>query len=277
MPNAKELTDISDMGLPKFLLTGGIGSGKTTQLLTLPGKTFAYFFDPAALSAVRGFDIDYEIFVPKVVSLAAQSLTKGKGDPKKMQIVDAHKIYTQWEADFEGKIEKKWFEQNGITNIAIDSFTTFADVVMDRILEINGRSGQWPQQDDWTAQMNTLRNVIRTITGQMGMICVCTGHEELIQDELTHRVQNQIILTGKLKAKIPLLFSDVWHLEGNVGADGKYKYTAQTRPDTRNPSLRTSFRGLDMMYDVTIGDFKNPKAFGIGALISKHYKLQEQK
>jgi hypothetical protein len=273
VPNAKDLLDISDLGLPKFLLIGGAGSGKTTQLLTLPGKTFAYFFDPAALSAIRGHDIEYEMFVPKVVSLAAQSLTKGKGDHKNLQIVDAAQMYLKWEQDFEGKITAGYFAKNGITNIALDSFTTFADIVMDRILEINGRSGQWPQQDDWTAQMNTIRNVVRTITGQMNMICICTGHEELIQDELTHSVQNQIILTGKLKAKLPMLFSDIFHMEGGADASGKYKYTAQTRPDRRNPSLRTSFRGLDTTIDVTIGDFKNPRAYGLGALISKHYKL----
>jgi hypothetical protein len=273
VPNAKDLLDISDLGLPKFLLIGGAGSGKTSQLLTLPGKTFAYFFDPAALSAIRGADIEYEMFVPKVVSLAAQSLTKGKGDTKNLTIVDAAEMYPRWEADFEEKIKTKFFETKGITNIVLDSFTTFADIVMDRVLQINGRAGSWPQQDDWTSQMNTIRNVVRTITGQMNMICICTGHEETIQDELTHRIEHQILLTGKLKQRLPMLFSDIFHMEGSTDAQGKYKYTAQTRPDARNPSLRTSFRGLETVIDVTIGDFKNPKAYGIGALITKHYKL----
>jgi hypothetical protein len=273
VPNAKDLLDISDLGLPKFLLVGKAGSGKTSQLLTLPGKTFAYFFDPAALSAVRGYDLEYEMFVPKVVSLAARSLTKGVGDPKNTRIVDAKEVYLAWEKDFEDKIEKKFFAEKGINTIVLDSFTTFADVVMDRILEINGRAGQWPQQDDWTAQMNTIRNVVRTITGQMNMICICMAHEQMIQDELTHRVINEVMLTGQLKAKLPMLFSDIFHMEGGAGIDGKYKYTAQTRPDKQNPSLRTSFRGLDTVIDVTIGDFKNPQAYGIGALIKKHYKL----
>ncbi|KKL07321.1 hypothetical protein LCGC14_2587250, partial [marine sediment metagenome] len=46
MPNAK---DNPDIGKAKFLLLGPTGSGKTSQILTLPGKTFCYLFDPSSL------------------------------------------------------------------------------------------------------------------------------------------------------------------------------------------------------------------------------------
>jgi hypothetical protein len=269
MPNAKDITSASQTGMPKFLLTGSPGSGKTTQALTLPGRTFAYLFDPSSLSSLRGHDIDYEMFVPSVVSLAVRSLKKDVGDPIKRTIIDADKIYTAWEKDFEDKISSKYFEKNDITNMLFDSFTTFGDIVMDRVQAINGRTGQWPQQDDWTAQMNTIRNVVRTITGQMNLTLVCTGHERTLQDELTKRIINEVMLTGQLKAKLPLLFSDIWHMEVSM-KDGKPRYTAQTIPDKLNPTCRTSFRGLEQFVDVTIENWKTPTVYGIGKLMKAH-------
>ena len=266
MPNAKELTE-TGLGKPKFLLSGASGSGKTAQFLTLPGKTFLYLFDPSSLSTIRGFDVEYEMFVPKVASLSTRSLSKDVGDPKKLKVVDAHEIYLAWEKDIEAKMESGFFDT--FDNIGFDSFTTFSDIVMDRVLHLNSRTGQWPQQDDWTAQMNGMKNVVRTLTGQMDLTLICTAHEDLVQDELTHRVMNQIILTGKLRQKIPILFSDVWHLECQI-VEGKAKYIAQTKPDKMNPSCRTSFRELDQFNDVTIRDWNSPKEYGIGALLKKH-------
>lgn len=262
MPNAKDISN-EGLGKPKFLLVGASGSGKTTQVLTLPGKTFMYCFDPSALSAIRGADLEYELFVPSVVNLAAQSLAKDKGDVKTKES-DAQEVYVKWEADYERRVREGYWRD--VDNIVFDSATTFADIVMDRILHINGRGGRWPQQDDWTAQMSTMRNVFRTLTGQMGKVLICTAHDQMKQDEVTTRMTNQIILTGQLRVKLPLLFSDIWKMSCESTKE-KIKYVAQTRPDFLNPTIRCSFRDLDMMHDVTIGDWKNPTNFGIGKLL----------
>lgn len=261
MPNAKDV-DKTTIGRPKFLLVGGPGSGKTTQALTLYGKTFAYLFDPSALTSLQGADIEYEMFVPESVSMAAHALKKGVGDPTTKS--DAADIYLAWEKDFEKKLKEGFFED--IDNILFDSLTTFADIVMDRILRLNNREGRWPQQDDWTAQMSTLRNVFRTLTGQPGKILIATAHDQLKQDEITTRMINQIMVTGQLRVKLPLLFSDIWHMECSSTKE-KHKFVAQTRPDRLNPSVRSSFRDLEFYHDVTIEDWNNPQGFGIGRLL----------
>jgi GTPase SAR1 family protein len=46
MANAK---DAHATSTPKILLLGDTGAGKTTQVLTLPGRKFAYLFDPKSL------------------------------------------------------------------------------------------------------------------------------------------------------------------------------------------------------------------------------------
>jgi hypothetical protein len=265
MYNAKDV-NIADLGKPKVLLVGGPGTGKTSQFLTLPGKSFAYLFDPSAINSLRGFDVDFEMFVPSVVNLGIQSLTKGKGDPIS-KTSDAHQVYNEWEKDYEAKVKDNFFAE--YDNILIDSFTTFADIIMDRVLFINGREGRWPQQDDWTAQMGTMRNVVRTFTGQHNLTLVCTAHDQFKQDDQTKRMINQIMLTGQLRTKLPLLFSDMFHLECATKAN-KSIYQMQTKPDRLNPSVRTAYKDLDQFIDVTIEDWSKPTQYGLGKILQDH-------
>lgn len=266
MPNAADPS--IDIGKPKFLLVGPTGSGKTSQIATLPGKTFAYLFDPSALATLRGQDIEYEEFFPTMLNLGAVSLSKGKSDPK--TATDAPDVFTTWEKDFESRCivdkETKKCYWDTIDNIAFDSFTTFSDVVMDRILKLNGRVGQFPQQDDWGGQMQTITNVVRTLTA-MRKNLIFTAHDEFKQDETTSRMQNVIILTGRLRIKIPLLFSDIWHME-SASTAAEIKYQAQTRPDRMNPAIRCTFRELAMFEDMTVKDWNNPQEYGIGKILN---------
>ncbi len=270
--NAKDATK-DEVGRPKILLVGSTGSGKTSQFLTLPGKTFVYIFDPSALSTLRGHDITYQIFIPKLINLAAQSLSKGKGDPVKP--TDAPDIYINWETDFEKKNKEKFFDD--YDNICFDSFTTFSDMVMDRILKINGRTGQFPQRDDWGAQMQTIGNAVRTFAA-MNKTLIFTAHDEFKQDDATSRMQNVIMLTGRLRVKMPLLFSEIYHCDCASTAK-EIKYQIQTRPDRMNPTIRCTFRNLDMFEDVTIEDWNNPKKYGIGKILKDqgYYDSAKQK
>lgn len=232
--------------------------------MTLPGRTFAYLFDPSALSTLRGHDIEYERFVATQYNLAAQSLTKGKGDPQTS--TDAHNVYIDWEKDCEEKRKSGFFDD--FDNIVLDSFTTFSDMVMDRVLFINGRAGKFPQEDDWPAQMTTISNVIKTFV-VMGKTIVCLAHDEMRQDGVTKRVYNQILLTGRLRVKIPLLFSEILKCEC-ASTPQKIIYQIQTRPNRDSPAIRCTIRGLKMYEDVTIPDnlWNDPRGkCGLGKLL----------
>jgi len=293
MPNAKNATE-EEVGKPKFLLIGPSGSGKTSQILTLPGKTFAYLFDPSSLSTLKGHDIEYEMFTPGKVNLAAVSLSKGKSDKRTTE--GASSVYAAWEDDADKKLErdakkygmikrKIWvyddpenehaghFEEkeepgcyfDQFDNIAFDSFTTFSDMVMDRILLLNGRPGQFPQQDDWGGQMQTITNVVRTFVS-MDKTLLFTAHDEFKQDEGSKRMCNIILLTGRLRVKLPLLFSEMLHMEC-ASTPTEIRYQVQTRPDRMNPAVRCSFRDLEMFHDVTIEDWTKPTNYGLGKLL----------
>lgn len=259
MPNAR---DALDQTAHRFLILGDTGSGKTTQMLTLPGKTFAYLFDSNALLSIRGHDIDYEEFMPDQLNLSVKSLSKDKGGDKNSN--HANVTYGEWEKNFNAKLKDGFFDS--YDNIGFDSATTFLDLVMDRILTINGRAGQWPQQDDYGPQMVAFTNVVRTLTS-LGKTIYMTGHLETRQSEGSTKMLRQPMMTGRLRTKIPLLFSDIMIAEVSNDGKGNISHTLQTVPDRITTTVRTSFKGLDPAEDVSL-DFKKPLTEqGLGLLL----------
>ena len=261
MANAKDITGENHA----FLMLGDTGSGKTTQLLTLPGKKFVYLFDPNASLSLRGYDVEYEAFLPENLNLSAKSLAKGKGDVSPGNNVSD--VYRQWEEDFQSRLSDGFF--NDFDIIGMDSATTFLDLIMDRILSINGRPGAWPNQDDYGPQMIAFTNVCRALLG-LGKTIYMTGHLEMKQDNLTQRVFRKPMMTGRLSTKIPLLFSDIFVTECESTPDGM-AYRIQTVPDRMTTTVRTSFKGLSPYEDVTL-DFSKPlENQGLGRIWKDSY------
>jgi len=268
MPNANEIKaqDLKH----NIMLLGTTGSGKTAQVLTLPGRTFCYLFDPNAIHTLVGHDVEYEEFVASEFNIAAQSLTKGRSD--KATILKLEDIYGKFVDDINGKVSSGFFKE--VDYVIFDSFTTFGDIVLDRVMELNGRLGQQPQQDDWAAQMITIKSVIRELIGQKVKV-ICTGHVEYKQDGEAGPYFNQIRLTGNLRTLMPLLFSDILFCD----VDSAGKYTMQTMKDRKNPTIRCTLRDangvkLPKIVDVTIPNeaWGDPKGYGLGALINNHHK-----
>lgn len=258
MANALEASAIT---AHRILALGDTGSGKTTQFLTLPGRKFAYLFDPNALLSLQGHDVEYEEFFPDKLNLAAQSLSQGKGD--KNHSGAKSDAYGRWEKDFNARCDSGFFDDYDV--IGMDSATTFLDLIMDRVLTINGRYGSVPQQDDYGPQMLAFTNVCRQLTS-LGKTIYFTGHMETKQDALTKRIFNLPMFTGKLRVKIPLLFTSVFLFDAQE-SQGKIKHRIQTAPDQLSRTVRTSIKGLDPFEDVTV-DFSKPLAGqGLGGII----------
>lgn len=264
MPNAK---DAHDLTAHRILALGDSGSGKTTQILTFPGKKFCYLFDPNALLSLQGFDVDYEEWLPDRLNLAAGSLSTKKEADKAS--IKSSNLYQQWESEFNQKLESRFFDQYNV--ICLDSATTLLDLIMDRIQSINGCFGQWPTVDMYGPQMIVFTNICRAITG-MGKIVYMTGHLDMRQDELTKKVYRKPMMTGRLVVKVPLLFSDTFGMEATVGEEGKVIYRIQTVSDRTTPCIRTSMKGLEPFEDVTIDFAKDPVGQGLGGLLNREMK-----
>lgn len=275
MPNARDTHIESPQ---RFLVTGLTGGGKSTNFLTLPGKKFMYIFDPNALASIEGFDVDYEEFNVEAtdVDMSVKTLKADVGDKPSGKIEP--RTYVKWEEHFEKHLEKGFF--NNYDWIGFDSFTLFSDIVMDRILYLNKRPGKQPEQADWAAQVNTIGNVFRVLSNLKAGI-YCTGHVDTRQDELTKKIYNRPMMTGRLRVRIPLLFNNVL-VAISQGDEKGQEYLVQTRPDREYPVVRTNLKGLEMFEDVTIPEeaFKKPELlpqYGLGALLRKAGKLPATK
>jgi hypothetical protein len=175
-----------------------------------------------------------------------------------------------WEKDFNSRIEDGFFDDYDV--VALDSATTFLDLIMDRVLTINGRSGAWPQQDDYGPQMITFINVCRSLMA-LNKTIVMTGHMEIKKDELQQRIFRTPMMTGRLKTKIPLLFSDIFVCETENDGRGGIKHRIQTVPDRITTTIRTSFKGLEPFEDMTIDWDKPLEEQGLGRLIADEKKM----
>lgn len=258
MPNAR---DVKEDTIHRILVLGDTGGGKTTQFLTLPGKKFMYCFDSNALLSLKGYDVDYEEFLPDRLNLSVKSLGKDKGDKSTNH---QNTMYMEWEKDFDEKVKDGFFDSYDV--IGIDSGTTLLDLIMDRVLTINGRAGGTPQQDDYSPQMNVFTNIVRTFTS-MGKLFYMTGHIEYKQEALSQRIFRQPLMTGRLRVKIPLLFSDIFLAEvQNKGQEG-IRHVLQTVPDKITTTVRTAIKGLEPFEDVTL-DFNKPlEEQGLGLIL----------
>lgn len=264
MPNAK---DVQGQDHLSFLLVGSPGSGKTTLFRTLPGRGFLYIFDPNALASLEGMDVEYEIFSPDLLDINVQPL-KAANNKEKFKAMKAKEpvAYVEFEQMLDDHLDSGYLKS--FDWVGMDSFTTFSDMVMDRVTWMNDRFGKQPEQADWSAQMMTIQNVSRSITGQNKML-VCTAHEEIKQDEKTKQILVQPWLTGKLKVRLPLLFSNIYRCVSDSG-----EYFVQTTNHGMYKYMRSSLKGLGaedidvtIPYDKEKGMFIDPQEYGLGKLL----------
>ena len=260
MPNAQD----APMTVTTILNVGSTGSGKTTGLLTLPGKKFIYIFDPNALATLRGHDVEYETFIPEHLDLDAVTLRANTRD--NISKAPTPKTYIEFENHFEKGIENNYFDQFNV--IGLDSITTLQDVVMDRIMHLNGRFGKQPEMTDYVATTNTIIKIFRTLLS-FNKIVYVTGHIEYKQEEATSKMLNVMDFIGRLRRRLPILFSEVWLSYGDPDKEEKMHYFVRTQQDRYNPYLRCSSRFIDPVEDVTVDWSKPLEGQGIGGLLER--------
>jgi hypothetical protein len=271
MPNTKDIKLHSE----SILALGFAGSGKTAAFATLPGKKFLYVFDPNSLATLKGQDIDYEEFVAEHMDLDAVTLAADRRD--RISKRPEPKTYVEFEKDIETKIRDNFFDDYDV--IGFDSLTTLTDIVMDRIMYLNNRFGKWPEQADYTATINTVTKILRTVTSFKALIYV-TGHLEFKQEDSTGRFLNTLSLLGRLRVRAPLLFSNLYQFYAEENNDKKTSWYVRTEPDRYNPYLRKSrgMKNLNTVEDITVPDdawSDSIEGFGLGKLIKEASSIVE--
>jgi len=258
----------------RILLAGRTGTGKTTQIWSLPGKKFAYIFDPNALSALvaqppyreKGCDLEYEIFLPEIsdVDTSLKGFNKGsKDDTAPGKRKREPQLYNRWEEHVLNK------DFAGYDWLIIDSLTFLSKAIMDRQLFINNKYGGTEDVADYKIVGAKMSEVFGAITGSPLNI-FCTAHLSVFQDEKTAKLETQLYLPGRARTMLPLQFTDIFLAVTKDGDKGETRYEVRTRPDPKGlQDIRTSIPGLDTFEDVTIQRFDSKSSdYGIGALLS---------
>ena len=267
MPNAK--TETQRDQAEKIFAVGTLGGGKTTQFLTLPRPAFLYIFDPSGFNAIQGHDIEFEEYLQHKLNITVKPIPKGGGlVEKKVNETERLQSYAfaQWEQHFMESLDNGFFDE--FNSIGFDSITTFADIAMDDILAREGLLNYPPELGHYNVLKTQMSRVLRALCALEKTLLV-TGHTMYRQNDTAMKMMNEILITGDLQVRAPLLFSSVIRMDYEVQADGTKKFTAQTIKDKYNENLKSNIPGIAGIQDITIKDFKNPQEYGLGALIKK--------
>jgi GTPase SAR1 family protein len=238
----------------KVLVYGLTGSGKSSALLSHPGKKFVYIFDPAGLETFAGHDVDYEMFVPEM-QVMAKSKLGSKSKAAELLRPDP-KTYLRFEKDFEDKAGSGFFKAYDL--IGFESLTTLLPMIMWYILDSQGRGNSAPEIADYYYRADGIANIVR-LAASIASVVFFSAHSETSKDEVSGRIENNLFLPAALKANLPLLFSEVVHTTVEPDKEGNVLYLMQMKPDKRSPLVRTSLSNVKPFEDVTI-DWDKPVA-----------------
>lgn len=269
MPNA---LDVSEQEDERILLRGSLGTGKTTQFLTLPGKKFLYVFERSALTAIRGHDVEFKEFIADRLNFTVKPIPKGQkmgeGTLSPTSRMKAQ-AFAQWEKHFSDSLDNGFFDQFDV--IGLDSITSLCDIGMDDILARDGRLEYTPALSDYNVLKTQIARILRSLCALKKTLFV-TAHTMYRQNEASKKLLNEILIPGDLQVRGPLLFSSVFQTYYNVTAGGK-TFMVQSVIDNHNENLKTDIPNMMMKQDVTIKDFRYPERFGIGKFIVDARKL----
>lgn len=258
MPRASDLVTLKKLRLMVYAMTGG---GKTSLFRTLPGKKLLLVFDPAGLCSLQPTDdIEFETFIPSQVNMAISTI---KGMTNSEVRYSGSDTYKQFEKYWDAKLEEGYFSQ--FDWVGFDSATTLQSLMMDEIANIYGREGKNPDLADYGIMAGVLERCMRSLTGA-GCNIFCSFHEKANQDKLTHVISNGIMVPGQMQQKLPLLFSDIYHLYGRREGD-KVLYFADTAVSEEYPLARCSLH-LPTTIDLSIPEgVEDPTLYGFGKIL----------
>lgn len=217
----------------KILVYGESGTGKTCFGIGFPTPIYCADFDGKISSASNYFSdapeqlsgVDYDRYLPSAGFSGRDAIDK-----------------------FNSKLDEIANSENPPRTFMLDSLTMFAEQLMQWVIEGNpGMKGvkmgeavggkTIPSQQHYR-----VLNIIfgEFITKMLSLPChvVMTGHQDQTKDELTGRIYEGPLLSGKLKAKIPVLFEEVFRTYVDKG-----NFYAQTVSDHRF-SVRCQTKGV---------------------------------
>ena len=203
------------------LILGELGTGKTFIARTARKPVHIDSFDPGGSKGLRDDIAKGEI----IVDTRFESEDRLKPS-----------MYQLWKTEFDRRRKMGYFERLG--TYMIDSSTSWAEAIMNRILQIAGLEGKAPRfTKDYTPQKMEIFNMLSRC---LDLPCdfIITGHLEQFEDAAEQSIRYRYMTTGKGAIIIPTKFDEIYVLTTKEVSDGvKYRlltkntgtYTARSR------------------------------------------------
>lgn len=185
------------------IIYGGLGSGKTSLLRTCRLPLHVDSFDPGGTKVLKGDAILNGKNYPDEMS-RGNIIADTRFEVEDPMFPASAKL---WDDEFHRRLKLGYF--NEIGTYAIDSMTTWSQVIMYDVMKKAGRAGGTPQQNDWLPQMTVIENAMRAFLS-LPCDCILIGHDAADKDEATGRMFVSLMITGKLSRRVPLLFDEIY-------------------------------------------------------------------
>lgn len=262
MPSAKDLKP----GMNKKILAyGPTGSGKSGLFTSIPGKKFAYIFDESGLDPLVGQDIDYEIFFPDPVTIDVVTTLLRAGDPKRDKdtsgIEHRPEAYLNFRDHIQEAIDATFRDYDVIGFLSV---TNLAVAIIDRIASIDNRLDKAYELSDYNLVGITMARLFRKVFTVPNKIFYLEAHSDMVQDELTKKIINELDIGKRQRREIPKMLSDVWVTHCETRED-KPHFTLQTLPTKEFPIAKNSM-GLNASLNITMDLTQKREIQGIGRI-----------
>lgn len=206
-------------GSVSFLICGKVGTGKTKILATAPKPVLIHSFDPGGTKSITSELASGEIIIESFENEEDTSPTE----------------YLRWGKHFDSLRRSGFFKQlaeKGGT-FCVDSATLWGEAA----LNVYSR-GRKASPLNYMEQQLLIRDATKAIVN-LPCHTILTAHIEPVRDEDDGKIMgHDIIMTGKNRTKVPMLFDEIYVMDVNETRQGKEyrvltssksKYTARTR------------------------------------------------
>ena len=197
-----------------ILLKGGSGTGKTFKAAQFQRPTI-FSFDNN-LSGLRKLD---------AATRAAVRIVDPRSDEKGQQVKGV---------DVWGNFVKQLavvVEDPTVDTVVIDSLTTMAECLMDKIIATDdpGKRIEIQHWGDFSRYMAWLGDSLMCAS-DLDKTVIIIAHEQLHEEELSKKVKYLLNVGGKTKESFDLYFTDVWRTYTKPGKDNTVEYWIRTLP-----------------------------------------------
>lgn len=217
----------------RILLAGRSAKGKTTSLLTLPAA-----LEACGVTNPKIILADFDQNADELLDHPAFEVYRFGGIPG---------------SDPETYPAAKWWMDNEVPkmeniNVFItDSLTSLSLASLTTVAKDNNRIGKAPQLQDWNHEMHATQQWcldMQNTKVSHAVITICHTHME--KDDLTGRAYNNLVLTGKLPAKLIRLFPEIYYADTvPVGRSSRFIWQTVPDPTTMCRTMLPDFRKED--------------------------------